>query len=73
MASNREDETMKARDIFKALLEGKKVGTFYQYMYLNYRGDLCLEPEMTARKESFRVGKWLVLCEDVTVQPEDGP
>jgi hypothetical protein len=64
---------MNAKQIMKALLEGKKVGNARRYMYLNCNGHLCIEPEDTARKQSFQVGKWLVLYEGVTIQQEDGP
>ncbi len=62
---------MTAKDIMQALINGKKVGDFHKYMYLNIRGDLCLEPEDTARIEAHQIGKWLLLG-NCTIQPEEG-
>ena len=64
---------MNARDIMKALLEGKKVGTGpFEYIYLNIAGELVVESEYDTTANASIVGH-LLLWDDVTVQPEEGP
>lgn len=62
---------MTAKQIMQALLEGKKVGDCYDYMYLNADGELMTN--LGERQYDAEAIGRLFVWWHVTVQPEDGP
>lgn len=65
---------MNARQIFEALLEGKKVGSSpSSYMYLNIDGELCVEDiDDYYDTWSNQIGS-LMCWEACKIIPEEGP
>lgn len=63
---------MTSKEIMQALLDGKKVGDVYDYIYLNMDGELMLSNGDDGSDDPETIGKMFTWY-GVTVQPEEGP
>ena len=64
---------MTGKEIMLALLEGKKVGDKYGYLYLNLDGELRAEELQWRDEEELLIGYILTSSDEVRILPEEGP
>jgi hypothetical protein len=56
-----------------ALLDGKKVGDRYGYLYLNIDGEIMTEELQWREGEALLIGYILTISDECRILPEEGP